>query len=261
MKIIAVQLDIAWEDKPANHAKVRRLLDTQRPEAGSLVLLPEMFSTGFSMNVAGVHDTETNADRGFLRELARSLRCTVIGGLVTRDADGKGQNHALVVSPEGEERACYTKLHPFAPGKEAMHYVGGADVCTFEWAGFTVAPFVCYDLRFPEAFRRATRVGANLLTVIANWPAARIEHWITLARARAIENQAYVVAVNRCGNDPWLAYPGRSLIVDPKGNVLADAGDGERVIGADVDLAALQAYRKEMPFLADMRDDLFPARR
>jgi len=126
-------------------------------------------------------------------------------------------------------------------------------VVTFDWRGARVSPFICYDLRFPEVFRAATRRGAQVLVVIANWPATRVEHWVTLLRARAIENQAYVAGVNRCGNDPKLAYPGRSVIVGPWGEVMADAGDGEGVAWADLDFAALESYRREFPVLRDIR--------
>jgi predicted amidohydrolase len=116
-----------------------------------------------------------------------------------------------------------------------------------------VAPFICYDLRFPEHFRTAARHGAQLITVIASWPIARIQHWVTLLQARAIENQAYVAGTNRCGTDPKFTYTGRSLIVSPKGEILADAGNAETVISADLSLDDLLAYRKDLPFLADMR--------
>ena len=123
----------------------------------------------------------------------------------------------------------------------------------FHWRDFAVSPFICYDLRFPEHFRVAARRGAQLITVIASWPVARIQHWVTLLQARAIENQAYVAGVNRCGTDPKLSYNGRSLIVSPRGDILADAGNGECVISAGLNLKELLAYRAELPFLADMR--------
>jgi predicted amidohydrolase len=115
-----------------------------------------------------------------------------------------------------------------------------------------VAPFVCYDLRFPEVFRSAVRKGAQVMAVIANWPAKRVEHWVTLLKARAIENQAYVIGVNRVGTDPKLTYPGRSLIVDPHGNVLADGGDKEAVIRAEIDAGVVDAWRRDFPALRDM---------
>jgi omega-amidase len=116
-----------------------------------------------------------------------------------------------------------------------------------------VSPFVCYDLRFPEIFRNAIKKGAQVLTVIANWPEPREAHWLALLKARAIENQAFVIGVNRCGRDPKLAYSGRGQVIDPRGNVLADGGNAEGVFGAELDLASLAAYRKDFPALQDMR--------
>ena len=149
----------------------------------------------------------------------------------------------------------HDKLQPFTPGGESDNYQADQEVVIFPWQGFAVAPFICYDLRFPEHFRVATRRGAQLLAVISSWPSARIQHWVTLLQARAIENQAYVAGVNRCGADPHYAYSGRTLIVGPRGDILADAGDGEKVISADIDLAGLLAYRNEFPFLRDIRPD------
>lgn len=258
MQLIGVQFDIAWEDWRANGLKVERLLNDVRPPAGSLVALPEMFSCGFSMNVRKIVDEERGAAGAALAGWAARFGCCIVGGQATLGADGYGRNEALAVDNMRGVLARYQKIHPYSPGKEAEHFRAGNEVVTFRAGAFTVAPFVCYDLRFPEIFRIAARRGAQLFVVIANWPTPRVEHWVTLLRARAIENQAYVLGVNRCGNDPYLAYPGRSLIVDFRGNVLADAGDREGVITADIDPAAQAAYRKELPFLDDMRGDLVP---
>jgi len=256
MHAIGIQLDIAWEDKPANFSKVRRLLDTAKPQPGSLIVLPEMFSTGFSMNVAGVREGQDRPAEKFLADLARQLRCFVSGGVVNVGPDGKGLNQALVFSPEGQSLARYDKIHPFTLGDEGIHYTAGRQIALFDWqAGGNlakVAPFVCYDLRFPEIFRSAVRKGAQVMAVIANWPARRAEHWVTLLKARAIENLAYVIGVNRAGTDPKHTYPGRSMIVDPHGNVLADAGEREGVIQAEIDPAVVDSWRGEFPALKDM---------
>jgi omega-amidase len=260
MNIYCCQLDIAWEDKAANYRKVERLLAHARPQGDSLVLLPEMFATGFSMNVAEIaEDGGDGPTVQFLSRQAAALGVYIVGGFATHGDDGMGRNVLAVFCPDGKRVADYQKIHPFSVGDEHRHYVGGERVCTFEWAcsgsgtGTTVSPFICYDLRFPEIFRQGARAGAEVITLIANWPQARIEHWVTLLRARAIENQAYVAGVNRCGTDPKLVYTGRSIIVDPQGNVLADAGADERVITASIDVTALREYRRRFPFLADMR--------
>jgi len=258
MQLIGIQLDIAWEDRERNHARVREMLEKHPPQRDALLALPEMFASGFSMNVAKIAEDDARATERFLADLSKRFGVYIVGGLATIGSDGRGRNEAVVTSPVGEVVSRYCKLHPYSPGKEKQHFSAGREIVTFAWNGMTVTPLICYDLRFPEAFRRATRQGAQVLAVIANWPSPRVEHWITLLRARAIENQAYVLGVNRCGNDPYLPYPGRSLIVDYRGNVLADAGDAEGIIAADIDPAAQAAYRKELPFLDDMRDDLVP---
>ena len=255
MKIYGLQIDSVWENKAANHAKVAALLDRAKPEAGSLVVLGEMFASGFSMNVAAIHDSGTRETQNFLASTAAERGVYLLGGVVTKDAGGLGRNESVVYSPEGKEVARYCKLQPFTPAGEKDNYVAGDDVCLFRWQEFTVANFICYDLRFPEHFRAAAKHGANLITVIASWPDVRVDHWLSLLKARAIENQAYVIGVNRCGQDPKLYHSGRSSIFDYSGKLLADAGSEEGWIEADVDLASLNDYRKALPFLADIRDD------
>jgi omega-amidase len=253
MNLVGVQLDIVWEDKAATFDRVRRLLDAAPPQRGDLVVLPEMFSTGFSMNVAGIQEGADRPAERFLESLARAYECYVLGGVVNLAADGRGLNQAVAFAPDGQQIVRYDKIHPFTLGEESNHYTGGGALQLFEWAGLKVCPQVCYDLRFPETFRRATREGAELFVVIANWPSYREHHWTTLLAARAIENLAFVIGVNRCGTDPKHPYPGRTQIVDPKGAVLADAGPREGVVAAPLDPAAVATWRKAFPALTDIK--------
>ncbi len=253
MNVVACQLDIVWEDKPANHAKVCQLLERAAPAPGSLVVLPEMFASGFSMRAAAISDSRTRETQGFLADTAQTLGIYLVGGLVTDGRAGLGRNECVGYDPQGKEIVRYCKLHPFTLGGEAESYDAGETVATFEWAGFKVAPFICYDLRFPESFRAAVQQRANLFLVVANWPEARIAHWNALLKARAIENQAYVVGVNRCGQDPQLSYTGQSQIVSFTGDVIATAGAEEGSCQAKLNLADLNDYRQRLPFLADMR--------
>lgn len=255
MKIYGLQIDSVWENKAPNHDKITALLDRANPEAGSLVVIAEMFASGFSMNVDAIHDSDTRETQEFLSRAAAKHKVFLIGGVVTKDASGLGRNESVVYSPEGVEIARYCKLQPFTLGGEKAAFVAGKDVCLFNWQDFTVANFICYDLRFPEIFRRAAQRGANLITVIASWPDVRVDHWLTLLKARAIENQAYVIGINRCGSDPKLYHSGRSSIFDPSGKLLADAGSEEGWIEAEVDLESLSKYRQALPFLADIRPD------
>jgi predicted amidohydrolase len=256
--VACCQLDIVWENKPANHERARSLLEASSISSGSLVLLPEMFSTGFSMDVARIAEGRDGESAAFLSALARERGCHVLGGVVTRGDDGRGRNEALLFDPSGREIVRYAKMHPFSFGGEDRHYTAGDDLVVFTLEGWTVAPFVCYDLRFPEVFRVAVRRNAELFLVIANWPAARETHWITLLQARAIENQAYVAGVNRCGRDPRQSYSGRSMIIDPRGGILADGGVAETVVAAELDRDSLRDYRREFPALTDMRIDVDP---
>jgi predicted amidohydrolase len=253
MKVFCCQLDIVWENKIANYKRVSTLLASARPDPGSLVVLPEMFSTGFSMNVPGIQESEPSGTLTFLAQTARESGVCVVAGLVTAGADGRGRNQSVVISPEGREIRRYSKMQPFTLGTESDHYAAGTEVITFPWGGFTCAPFICYDLRFPELFRAAVLKGAQLFVVIANWPVMRAAHWVTLLQARAIENLAYVVGVNRAGSDPMHHYPGRSLVVNPQGEIIADAGVNEGIVSAEIDSETVVSWRREFPALEDMR--------
>lgn len=255
MNVVCVQLDCVWENKQANHYKVSRLLDAAQPKKDSLVVLPEMFASGFSMNAPAITDSATNESYNFLSQTAQAYGVYLMAGIVTTDASGKGRNESVTFRPDGSELARYCKLHPFTLGGELAAYVKGEGVVTFQCQEFVVAPFICYDLRFPEAFRVAAVRGANLIIVIASWPNVRHHHWVKLLHARAIENEAYIVGVNRCGWDPKLEHAGGCLIIDPQGNTLVEAGSGESVISADLSLSDLLSYREKLPFLKDIRAD------
>ena len=246
-----VQIDSVWEDRPANHTKTRQLIADAHPQPGSLIILPEMFSTGFSMNLPVTAEEEGGATEQFLREIATEYQSCVIGGLVTPAASGRGMNQALAIAPDGRILARYTKNHPFSMGGEDKAHVAGTSVSLFEWQGLKIAPLICYDLRFPELARRAVRAGAEVLIYIAAWPVKRIQHWITLLQARAIENLCYVIGVNRCGTDPQFTYSGRSLVVDPHGIIIADAAEQERVVSAQLDPNVVRNWRSQFPALKD----------
>lgn len=256
MKAFLVQLDSVWERKPENFARVQALLSGTRIPPDSLVILPEMFATGFSLELAATIDHGPSETEAFLRALAIQHRSTVVGGLVREGQLGKGRNEAVVFGPAGDLLARYCKLHPFTLGGETNKHEKGENIVFFEWGGLVAAPFICYDLRFPESFRGATQRGAELLIVIALWPTRRVEHWVTLLKARAIENQAWVIGVNRCGSEPELNYPGRSLVVNPHGEIVADAGASEGIVSAEIDAQVLRQWRRDFPALKDIRTDL-----
>jgi predicted amidohydrolase len=253
MQIVAVQLNMAWEDKSANHQRVRELLASADIQPGALVILPEMFETGFSMHADVVAQGEARQGEALLRELAAEYESAVMGGVAGPLQHGVSCNEAVVFDPTGGELARYRKMQPFTLSGEDKCYTRGDSHALFEWQGVKVSPFICYDLRFPELFRPAARDGAELITVIACWPAVRSEHWVRLLQARAIENLACVVGVNRCGEEPNLVFDGRSCAFDHMGCPLFEANDEEQVIATQLDIAALRAWRGKFPALRDMR--------
>lgn len=261
MQVYGLQYEIVWEDKRANHDMVRALVSEIEPEPGSLVVLPEMFDTGFSLNLEVTDDCRTRESERFLIDLAREYSIYMHGSRSTKAEDGWGRNWAVVVSPSGEVIARYAKLHPFGFGREAERFRGGDELVTYDWRqeeqGLRVGPLICYDLRFPEAFRLcAVRLGAECFVLGANWPDARQAHWRALLIARAIENQAYVIGVNRSGRDPHLGYAGGSIIVSPQGEVLAEAGTGPEIVRATLDPLSVGSWREAFGALRDVRSGL-----
>lgn len=270
MHIAAIQLDIRWEDRPANHARVARLIEQANVPPGALVVLPEMFDTGFSMNIAATDPGERSASEQFCRKLAAERNVAVLAGVVARARATGGlptsdtprgsdalchrlANEAVAFSPSGSELVRYRKMQPFTLSGEDVHYPAGTHHAAFEWQGMRIAPFICYDLRFPEHFRPAARAGAELIVVVAEWPDKRSEHWVRLLQARAIENQAYVLGVNRCGSDPTLNYDGRSALFDPHGDEIFQADRREQVCQATIDPAEVRSWREQFPALRDMK--------
>lgn len=251
LNIHALQLDSIWEDKAANFTKVRTLLNAAPPAKKSLIVLPEMFGTGFSCAVDLTAEPEGGETEVFLKSVAAEHQSCVLGGVVTLGDDGKARNQALAVAPDGSVLARYTKMRPFSLGGEADVHVRGTTPVLFEWGGFKIAPLVCYDLRFPEVAREAVKLGAEALVYMAAWPVKRFQHWITLLQARAIENQSYVIGVNRTGTDPQFSYNGRSLVVDPHGVIIADAGEREHAIRTQIEHEVVSGWRAQFPGLRD----------
>jgi len=255
MKIYGIQMDIQWEDKPANFAHVRQRLAAARPEAGSLVVLPEMFATGFSMDASGIAEENGGRTEGFLQLMAQDFGIWIVAGVAGRIETGQFANRAVTLNPQGEVVSRYSKMQPYCLAGEDKAFAAGPEPVVFDWNGVKVSPFVCYDLRFPEIQRTAVLAGAEVMVFIANWLDARLHHWVKLLTARAIENQTCVIGVNRLGKDPLSTYSGRTLIVNHHGEVLADAGAEAITISAVLDIQDLRAYRERFPAIKDIRAD------
>ncbi len=253
MKVALIQLDVAWESKDTNLQNAGRLV-REASEAGcDIAVLPEMFSTGFSMNVSDIVEEEHGPTASFLSGLAREHLINIIGGFASRGSGAKGRNIAHAYGRDGALLASYAKMHPFSFADEDKHYEAGHDTVVFELDGMPSSVFICYDLRFPETVRTVARRVRSVF-FIANWPAERIGHWETLLQARAIENQCFVIGLNRTGTDAnGLGYPGGSRIFGPEGeDVCPGGGTGELII-CEFDPAVVERVRSEHPFLEDMR--------
>ena len=250
MKVALVQLDIAWEDVPANHARAARLLDEAAALGARLAILPEMFATGFSMDGRRIAQPEGGRTETFLRERASALGLHLLAG-VAEAAEPLPENRALLVSPDGSVRR-YTKIHPFSFAGEEKVMGSGGEVATWDVEGLRVTPLVCYDLRFPEPFRLAAEE-TDLYAVIANWPERRRHHWKLHLRARAVENLAFVAGVNRVGEGDGLRYLGDSALVGPWGETVLSAAEQEAVLVADVSPVVVSEARRKFPVLADRR--------
>jgi omega-amidase len=245
LRVTLVQQPLVWHDAAANRARFEELL---LPLAGGtdLAVLPETFTTGFSMEVERIAEPAGGTTRDWLERLAARLDAAVTGSVVTLE-NGHYYNRLLWAAP-GTELRHYDKRHLFRMGREHQHFTPGAAAWSVAWRGFRICPLVCYDLRFPVFSRRRAALEYDLLLYVANWPAARAEAWRALLPARAIENQAYVVGVNRVGADGrGVPYAGDSAAVDFLGRPLAAAGDAARIIGVELELDALAAFREKFP--------------
>jgi len=252
MRIAAVQHDIVWEDRAATLAHLDGQVAAAAAGGARLVAFTEMFATGFSMNTHTTAEAPDGPTVTWLRDQAVRHDVWVAGSVALRVPEHDLAVNALcLVSPVGEVHR-YDKIHPFSYAGEHERFAAGDRFVTVDVEGVRVTLFVCYDLRFADEFW-ACAVDTDAYLVVANWPDARRHHWRALLDARAIENQAYVVGVNRVGDGGGLHYTGDSRIVHPLGEVLASGAGGETTLFADLDPMVVADVRARLPFLPDRR--------
>ncbi|MAE70692.1 MAG: carbon-nitrogen hydrolase [Gemmatimonadetes bacterium] len=254
MRVAGLQLDLAWEDPSANFARAEEMAKRAASAGARLIVLPEMFATGFTMNSAraAVHADETLR---FMGALAKRTGAWIVGGFV-EPHDPRPLNGCALFDPRGKELLRYHKIHPFTLAGEERHYCAGEAIHSAAVEGVRVTPFICYDLRFPEIFRHAAEE-TDLFVVIANWPEKRSEAWKTLLRARAIEAQCFVLGVNRVGVGGGLPHQGDSALLDPLGKVLDEAAGEPAIVAGEVDASEVAEMRSKFTFLADRREELY----
>jgi omega-amidase len=250
-----VQASLHWHDPAANLAQLAEMLASALPGAGltDLIVLPEMFTTGFSMEAAAQAEPYPGPTLGWMQAQAARYDAVVTGSVLTRDGDTY-YNRLLWVRPDGTH-STYDKRHLFRLAGEHEVYAPGTDRLLEEWRGWRIRPLICYDLRFPVWSRNSSRDPYDLLLYVANWPQVRAEIWQTLLRARAIENMAYTVGVNRVGTDGLgQDYSGQSALLGLHGDYLAQAGNLQTVLTHTLQAAPLRELRERLPFLLDADD-------
>lgn len=251
MRVAAIQHDVVWEDAAATTARLVQPIEAAAVGGARLIVLTEMFATGFTSEPERLAEPATGGVAStFLATQAEEHAVWVAGSIAVSDGDSY-RNRFVLAGPSGQQFT-YDKIHPFSYAGEHEHYDAGAEIVTFDVEGIRVTPFVCYDLRFADEFWSVAE-STDLYVVPANWPMSRRHHWKSLLMARAIENQAYVIGVNRVGSGGGLDYSGDSMIIDPAGETLASAAHSQAVLLVDVDAARVTETRARFPFLPDRR--------
>ena len=256
MRVAAIQHDIVWEDPAATQQRVAPLVAQAVAGGARLVALTEMYSTGFSMEAERIAEEPGGPGEAFLVERAKADGVWMAASMPQRvPGVDRPQNVGLLVAPDGTVHR-YAKIHPFSYAGEHEHYAPGRDTLTVEVDGVRVSLLICYDLRFADTFW-ALAADTDCYLVVANWPDARREHWRTLLAARAIENQAYVVGVNRAGDANGLHYAGDSAAIAPLGETIVEADEREQVLFCDVDPEVVKKLRTRFPALEDRRPEAY----
>jgi omega-amidase len=249
LRVSLIQHDSIWENAPANRHTIESLT-ANLVGATDVVVLPEMFATGFSMQPERLAEEPRGETARWMLGLSRRLDAAVTGSVITREG-GHNYNRLLWALPDGTLRH-YDKRHLFRMAGEDHHYAAGADALVISWRGFRIAPLVCYDLRFPVWSRRRSSYDYDVLVYIASWPAVRRHAWRSLLVARAIENQSYVIGVNRVGRDGHdTSHAGDSVAHDFLGQTLVELGAEAAVATVALDRPTLDAFRDRFPAQLD----------
>jgi predicted amidohydrolase len=262
MRVALIQMDVQIGEPDVN---LDRLMDrlqeavalTPKPD---VLVCPEMWNTGYALDrLDGISDVNGLRTKNTIAAFCRKHQVSVIAGSVAvQDAvTGQASNTLYGFDREGNGLVEYSKIHLFQLMDEHLHLTAGEHVASCQLEGMQAGMLICYDIRFPELARKLVLDGAEVLFVVAQWPNPRMDHWRTLLRARAIENQVYVVACNRVGESEGTSFFGQSMVIDPWGEVLAEAEDQEQILVADIDKATVESIRKKIPIFDDRRPTLY----
>ncbi len=251
MKLGLVQYTPVWENPEENILKIEELIKTSNSNF-DLLIFPEMTLTGFTMNAEKFAEEIDGTGTKYFMHLAQRLKTDIFTGII--ELDGSSIYNSLVhFDSLGLIKARYRKIHPYSKAKEDQYYTAGEEIVITKMNQVKFGLSVCYDLRFPELYRLYSKERVEVLIDIANWPVPRIEHWKVLLRARAIENQCFMVGVNRVGDDPGNQYNGCSAVFDPMGNEIVMIQDSEMIIEAEIEIELVSTTRNTLPFLQDIK--------
>lgn len=257
MKVTLLQTDICWGDAPANIKQAEALIDAS--EDSDLYVLPEMWSTGFATQPEELaHDVNHNEALQWMRSVTIKRKCAISGSLAVRLEDGSYRNRHYFVDGRNQQEVFYDKHHLFTYGGEDRYYTAGQSHTIIEYEGFRILLLTCYDLRFPCWSRYADKLEYDVIVVVANWPESRQSAWQILTRARAIENQSYLIGVNRVGDDEYSHYTGCSCVIDSIGGTLGQCHRNQ-VETLTIELSLSELHRRREKFrVLDDRDKKMP---
>ncbi|WP_201715199.1 carbon-nitrogen family hydrolase [Rossellomorea arthrocnemi] len=257
-KIGLAQMDIVFGNPEENKVKVEHWVKKAREEGCSTVVLPELWTTGYDLTrMEEIADDGAEDACSFLTALSKKYSIHIIGGSVANKSNDGVRNTLLVADSKRGLVKRYSKLHLFKLMNEHHYLLPGQEDGMFSLDDTKMAGLICYDIRFPEWIRKHVLLGAKVIFVVAEWPAARIDHWQTLLKARAIENQCFVIACNRVGSDPDNEFGGCSLIIGPWGEILAKGNQTEHLVSAEINLQEVEKVRKQIPIFQDRRPDFY----
>ncbi|SDN05160.1 Predicted amidohydrolase [Psychrobacillus sp. OK028] len=258
MRIACVQLNIAYGNPQENFKKVEEKIRKAAMLNAEVVVLPEMWNTAYDLDrLDELADVDGGQTKSLLSRLAKELHIHIIGGSVSTKKDNQFYNTMYIVNSIGELISEYDKAHLFKLMDEHLYLKAGTNKNIFTLNDVKMGGVICYDLRFPEWFRVHSLAGAKVIFVPAQWPATRVDHWKILLQARAIENQCFIVAVNRVGDDPNNSFNGNSMVIAPWGEVLWVGTDEETIGVVDINIDEVEEVRNRIPVFQDRRVDIY----
>lgn len=258
MKIGLLQLALKDGQPQNNRKKVIDLLEKEMTSSIDVLVLPELWDTGYALDkLEIIADHEGEKAKTFLCQLAKTYQCNIVGGSIARESKGLFYNTSYTFDQKGNLIGQYDKIHLFGLMEENQYIQAGNQETHFNINDIEMSQVICYDIRFPEWTRKLMANGSKILFVSAQWPSSRIKQWTILLQARAIENQAFVVAVNRTGEGLLDDFNGHSMVINPLGDIVTELNNEERLAVVDIDLSLIDQVRGQMPVFEDRRPNLY----